>query len=90
MKTKQTKVRFDIIFHWKLFDIIEHLNGDTEVSVFFVKMLFFKSGRVCYYVDSCGVGLDFLSNAKYTSIMIKLIAFSLSFQFAKRQNLRLL
>jgi len=81
------KYKIDIIPHWKLFDVIEYPNG-KEWSILFVKFLVIE-GRCSYYLDSIGLGIDLLRTSKYTSVSIRLIAFSLHFQKRKQRNLKL-
>ena len=81
-------IKFDLILHWKLFDMVEHPNGGWEVSSFFIKALFLKE-RTSYYIDTCGLGIDYLSTSKYNSFMIRLVAFSLHFQKKKAVGLKL-
>ena len=68
--------------------MMEHPTGDVEVSVLFLKFCFLSNGRSCYYIDTCGVGIDIVSNRIYKSVLIKLIAFSIQFQIARKQLLK--
>jgi len=85
---KQFKLNVKFILHWKIFDMMEYPTGDWEVSIFFIKIASLSNGRLTYYVDSCGIGLEFLSNKVYTNVAIKLIAFSIEFQFKKKHLLK--
>ena len=82
-------MKIDFILHWKLFDMIELPDGGNEVSVFFVKMLYMKE-RTSYYIDTCGIGVDWFANTKYSSVLIRLFAFSINIQWKKHRKLRLL
>lgn len=82
-------MKIELIPHWVLFDIIEFPDGSSEWRCFFMKALH-KDNKVCYYLDSVELGIDYFSNTLYTSINIRLIAFSIHLQKKKKQRFKII
>lgn len=86
---KQFKIKINIIPHWRIFDLIEYPNGTTEVSIFFIKILSGNRERISYYLDTCGLGLELITNKIQAIINVKLIAFTLQFIYIRKHKLRI-